>query len=85
MFGIKDYIFGVILLTVVSYTVVLHLDNRNYEIDNKNAQDAIQAYEALIKTLPFDTEIKEQKGVANEQTSTILTNTNSIPDGKYRM
>lgn len=85
MFAIKDYIFAAILLALVTYSTSLYLSNRNYEIDNKNANDAIQAYEALIKTIPFNTEVKEQKEVANEKTTNILSNVNVIPDGKHRL
>ena len=68
-----------IMLGGYSYSV--HIQNESLKIDVKNRDQAIKAYEQILKTVPFNAIAKERKVNANEDINETLSNTNIITDG----
>ncbi len=73
------------ILFVSGLGVVQYMEKRRLEIDNHNKDMAIMAYEAMIKTVPFEALTTERKEVADEKIIDIISDTTNIDDGSYSL
>ncbi len=74
-----------IILFVSGFGIVQYMGKRSLEIENHNKDMAIVAYEAMIKTVPFEALTTERKEVADEEIIDIISDTTSIDDGSYSL
>ena len=78
---------GFIMLSIMlgGYSYSVHLKNESLKIDVKNRDQAIKAYEQMLKTVPFNAIAKERKINAKEDINETLSNTDAIMDNLYRL
>ena len=84
---ITRIIIGIVLVIFVGLGTSLTLSNmklNRLEIENKNLNEAVIAYEELIKVVPFNRISKERSENAKDDINATLSNDNAIPDGLYR-
>lgn len=79
------YVILFITVSLGSFAITLYIENGSLEDDNKNKDQAIQAYEEIIKVIPYNTLAKERNSNAKEEINATLSNDNSIRDGHYRL
>ena len=79
---LTSILIGVILF-VSGFGVVQYMGKRSLEIENHNKDMAIMAYEAMIKTVPFEALTNERKEVADEEIIDIISDTSIISDGTH--
>ena len=80
-------IIGAVLIIFVGLSTSLTLSNiklNRLEKENKNLNEAVIAYEELIKVVPFNRISKERSDNAKDDISATLSNDNVISDGVYR-
>ena len=73
------------ILFVSGFGVIQYMSKRSLEIENHNKDMAIMAYEAMIKTVPFEALTTERKEVADEEIIDIISDTTNIDDGSYSL
>ena len=76
---------AILLSMMGSYAFIEHRKAVKYSIDIKNKDDAIVAYEQLLKVVPFNSLTSERKDRADESINHIISDDNSIVDGKHRL
>ena len=81
---IHSILIGAILL-VSGFGIVQYMGKRSLETENHNKDMAIMAYEAMIKTVPFEALTTERKEVADEEIIDIISDTSIINDGSYSL
>ncbi len=81
---LTSVLIGVILF-VSGFGAVQYMSKRSLEIENHNKDMAIMAYEAMIKTVPFEALTTERKEVADEEIIDITSDTTNIDDGSYSL
>ncbi|MDM5264666.1 hypothetical protein PF327_10715 [Sulfurovum sp. XTW-4] len=64
-------------------TLYLKVQSQADTIDLRD--QAIEAYEELIKVVPYNALAKERKDNANTEINATLSTTHSVSDGHYRM
>ncbi len=74
-----------IILFVSGFGAVQYMGKRSLEIENHNKDMAIMAYEAILKTAPFEALTTERKEVADEEIIDIISDTTNIDDGNYSL
>ena len=80
-------IIGAVLIIFVGLGTSLTLSNMKLsrlEKENKNLNEAVIAYEELIKVVPFNRISKERSENAKDDINATLSNDNVISDGVYR-
>ncbi len=80
-------IYGLVSLVILlgGYAFYQSRANKSLEVEVKNGEDAIVAYEQLLKIAPRDAVNKERKEMADEKINAIITDSNSISDDTYKL
>ena len=74
---------ALLLAMMGGYAFTEHRKAVKYSIDIQNKDDAIIAYEQLLKVVPFNSLTSERKDKADESINHIINSDNSIVDGKH--
>lgn len=61
----------------------LESTNKDLTTQNQNKDNAIQAYEQILKVLPFEVLNTERQGKANEEINSTIHDDGIIVDGVY--
>lgn len=83
----KVLIIGFILIFLIfsGYVYMKSIEDKIQEDAIKNGEEAIAAYEQLLKVAPSDAVNKERKERADEKINKIINNGNSIVDNTYKL
>lgn len=77
------------LLAVTLFSGVLiaiqHFKISKLEVNVIENENAIQAYEELLKVIPFNRMVEERSDNAEDEINATLNNSNGINDGVYRL
>ncbi len=76
---------AVMIILLGGMTVSERWKNKRLSIEVKNKDDAIVAYEQLLKVVPFNALSIEWKGEAGEDINKIINSDNVIHDGIKRL
>ena len=79
---------GLLLIIIIVFGIYVFyksIEDTRQEDRIKNGEDAIVAYEQLLKVAPSDAVNKERKERADEEINKIINNGNSIVDNTYKL
>ena len=78
---------GMAVMVILSGGVALteRWKNKRLTVEVKNQEDAIVAYEQLLKVVPYNALSGEWKGDADEEIRNALDNNDSISNGRKRL
>ena len=82
---LKLYVYGGVFIVVTSIISYLVLENKALKIDVQNGEEAIVAYESLLKSAPFEAKFTEMLGRSNVDINKTLSDVSSISDGNYSL
>ena len=68
-----------------SVVVIQHFKISKLEVNVIQKENAIQAYEELLKVIPFNHMVDERISNAKDDINATLDNNNAIIDGTYRL
>ena len=85
---INKIILYAILLVFVGLTSVVVMQKfkiGTLESNTQELENAVSAYEELLRVIPFNRMIEERSDNANEDINSTLNDNNAISDGTYRL
>ena len=85
---INKIILYAILLVFVGLTSVVVMQKfkiGTLESNTQELENAVSAYEELLRVIPFNRMIEERSDNANEDINNTLNDNNAISDGTYRL
>lgn len=83
----KILIYAIIAVTVFfgSIVAIQHFKIARLEVNVIEKDNAIQAYEELLKVIPFNRMVEERISNAEDEINATLNDSSSIPNGSYRL
>ena len=83
----KFIMYGLIAIigVLISVLTIQHFKIAKFKVDIIQKDNAISAYEELLKVVPFNRMVEERIGNAKEEINATLSDDNIIPDATYRL